>query len=284
MACTSKPTRRYSSIASGTHPAHQHAFGPQWPAAICGALGIALLLVAPSSSAATNTATPPHPCKGTVYLTIDTGSMSQAENIARTLNKYHVRATFFLANEKTINGDYSLDDSWRTFWQARVAEGHSFGTHTFDHVYFRDGDRGPISMGKRSQGPRSGVRETFDESAFCGELQRVNTRFQQLTGKTLQPIWRAPGGYTTSNTLRWAKTCGFRHIGWTPAGFLGDELPSEKYSNETLLKRGLANIGNGDILVMHTGIWSRHEPFAPMLDPLIDGLQKRGLCFATITE
>ena len=50
-------------------------------------------------------------CSGTVYLTIDTGSMSQADSIAATLGKHQVKATFFLANEKTVRGDYSLDAS-----------------------------------------------------------------------------------------------------------------------------------------------------------------------------
>jgi hypothetical protein len=35
---------------------------------------------------------------------------------------------------------------------------------------------------------------------------------------------------------------------------------------------------------MHLGIWSRQEPFYPMLEPLIVGLKARGLCFATLTE
>jgi hypothetical protein len=76
-------------------------------------------------------------CKGTLYLTLDTSSMSQAENIARILAKHDVKATFFLANEKTVRGDYSLDPSWGDYWRARVAEGHVFGSHTWDHGYFR---------------------------------------------------------------------------------------------------------------------------------------------------
>ena len=39
-------------------------------------------------------------------------------------------------------------------------------------------------------------------------------------------------------------------MGWAPAGFLGDELPSERYPNAQLLQRGLAGIRQGDILVV----------------------------------
>jgi peptidoglycan/xylan/chitin deacetylase (PgdA/CDA1 family) len=82
-----------------------------------------------------------------------------------------------------------------------------------------------------------------------------------------------------------AKACGFAHVGWAPAGFLGDELPSDKYPNADLLARALRDIRSGDILVAHLGIWSRQDPWAPtVLEPLIVGLKERGFCFATLRE
>src|SRR5450830_1796039 len=65
----------------------------------------------------------PAACKGTIYLTFDTGSQSQASFIAQTLAKHHIKATFFLANEKTINGDYTLDPNWAPFWKSLVKIG-----------------------------------------------------------------------------------------------------------------------------------------------------------------
>ena len=64
-------------------------------------------------------------CQKPIYLTFDTGNMAVAETVAAILNRQQVKATFFLANEKTFRGDYSLDDSWKPFWQDRVKEGHS---------------------------------------------------------------------------------------------------------------------------------------------------------------
>ena len=40
-------------------------------------------------------------CRGTVFLTFDTGHMEPAASIADMLDKHGVKATFFLANEKT---------------------------------------------------------------------------------------------------------------------------------------------------------------------------------------
>jgi peptidoglycan/xylan/chitin deacetylase (PgdA/CDA1 family) len=231
------------------------------------ALALAVLASSPAQAA----------CKGTLYLTIDTGSMSQAENIARILRKHDVKATFFLANEKTTRGDASLDLTWKDYWRALAAEGHAFGTHTWQHGYFR----GDLPGGKVKY-VVNGKAEVLDGGEVCAELKRVDARFREMTGRGLDPIWRAPGGHTTPNAVAAAKRCGYEHVHWAPAGFLGDELPSDKYPNEMLVERALKNLRDGDVMMMHLGIWSRKDPFAPMLDPLIEGLKARGFCFATL--
>ncbi len=237
-----------------------------------------LLAIAPSAMAAAQ-------CKGTIYLTFDTGSQSQAEFIARTLNKHHVKATFFLANERTVNGDYSLDPSWASYWKARVAEGHAFGTHTFDHVYvLRDLADGRMEM-KPQFGADAGRKLAWTAQQYCDELDRVAQRFTELTGAKLDPFWRAPGGRLTPKLKAAGKACGYAHVGWSTAGFSGDELPSEKWPNKILLKRALNGLKDGDIFLAHLGIWSRKDPWAPaVLDPLIAGLKTKGFCFATLRE
>ena len=222
----------------------------------------------------------PTVCTGTVYLSFDTGNMAQAETIARILKQEQVRATFFLANEKTFRGDHALDDSWRDYWRARVAEGHAFGNHTLRHIYARqDLAGGQLRVQVNYDGPE--IR--LDESGFCGELEKVDARFFGLTGAHLSGLWRAPGGHTTRQTIRWAANCGYPvHVHWDPAGFIGDELPSDKYPNGQLLKQALANIKPGTVTLMHLGVWSRREPLAPILEPLIQGLKQRGLCFAPL--
>lgn len=220
-------------------------------------------------------------CRGTLYLTIDTGSMSQADLIAAILYKQQVKATFFLANEKTVRGDFSLDDSWADYWRALVKEGHAFGSHTWRHWYLRR----DLADGRILYVGAGAGQEKLDKESFCRELDRVNDAFEKMTGRKLDGLWRAPGGRFTAHALEWAAQCGFpRHVHWSSAGFLGDELPSDKYPNEVLLKRALDKIRDGDILMMHLGIWSRKDPFAPMVDPLLAGLKDRGFCFATLAE
>ncbi|WP_227459249.1 polysaccharide deacetylase family protein [Cupriavidus pauculus] len=221
---------------------------------------------------------------GTLYLTFDTGSMSQAELIARTLRKHHIRATFFLANEPTVNKDSSLDASWAPYWKSLAADGHAFGTHTFDHVYLRSVTGGKVTM-RPQFGQHGGKDVVMDEAAFCGELRRSAEAFQSMTGQPMAPLWRAPGGRTAPQTLAWAEQCGFRHVGWAPAGFLGDELSSEKFPNQALLDKALRDLRDGDITMAHLGIWSRKDAWAPaVLEPLISGLEQKGFCFATLRE
>jgi peptidoglycan/xylan/chitin deacetylase (PgdA/CDA1 family) len=243
----------------------------------------AAMLLAASCTAAL--AAEPPACRGTIYLTFDTGSQSQAQFIASTLNKYHARATFFLANEKTVRGDWSLDPSWAGYWKARVAEGHAFGTHTFDHVYWqRDGTKGKIVV-KPQFGEHAGQTQTWTAGQYCDELRRVDQRFVELTGRHIDPLFRAPGGHTSPNVLSAAKACGYAHVGWAKAGFSGDETSSEAFPNPVLLKRALDHLKDGDIFMAHLGIWSRKDPWAPAdLDPLIAGLKQKGFCFATLRE
>ena len=252
----------------------------RWQACVLG-------LAATAATGASNAAQAPAPaCRGTIYLTFDTGSQSQADLIASVLAQQNVKATFFLANEKTVKGDYSLDPSWQAYWRARVAEGHAFGSHTFDHTYYlRDAANGKITV-KPQFGPRAGRPLDWTPQQYCEELRRVDQRFHQLTGKALDPFWRAPGGKTSPRTLAAGKACGYQHAGWaTPAGFSGDELPVERASNAQLLQRALDGLRDGDIFMAHMGIWSRKDPWAPAnLEPLIEGLKQKGFCFATLRE
>lgn len=220
----------------------------------------------------------PAACTGTLYLTIDTGWMSQAQNIVAVLGKHKVRATFFAANEPTINGDKSLEPRWAPFWKTVAAQGHEFGSHTWRHgKILADRDHDHVSY------LVAGKASMLTRKEFCEELNRSRDALLQLTGKQMADLWRAPGGHTSPNAIKFAKSCGYQHVGWTDAGFLGDELPSQQYPNSMLLKRAVNHLKSGDVMLLHLGIRSRKDPFAPMLDPLLTALQKKGFCFDTIS-
>ncbi|MFA6168903.1 MAG: polysaccharide deacetylase family protein [Gemmatimonadaceae bacterium] len=235
---------------------------------------LAALVVAAAPAAAA-------PCAGTVYLTFDTGHMEPAEAIANVLDKHQVKATFFLANEKTRRGDTSLDPSWAPFWKRLAQSGHAFGSHTWRHWYFA----GDTARGRIRYAPMGGTQgELLDAAALCAELKKPEEAFRAMTGRGFDGLWRAPGGRITPMAVEYARGCGFTHAGWTPAGFSGDELPSDRFPSDKLIERQLRDIKDGDILLWHLGIWSRQDPLWLQLDRLVAGLKSKGLCFARLTD
>jgi peptidoglycan/xylan/chitin deacetylase (PgdA/CDA1 family) len=228
-----------------------------------------------------------HACDKPIYLTLDTGHMEVAPLMADVLRRHEVRVTFFAANERTKAGDGSLGAHWAPWWKARAAEGHEFASHTWDHVYWRGDLPGepPRFRVRASAGPHEGRDFVWTSAQYCAQIDKAAQRLQEVTGKQPLPLFRAPGGKTSPRFLQAARACGYEHVAWAPAGFLGDELPSETVSNEALLRKALRDVRSGDILVAHLGVWSRKDPWAPaVLERLVVGLKEKGFCFQTLRE
>jgi peptidoglycan/xylan/chitin deacetylase (PgdA/CDA1 family) len=136
-----------------------------------------------------------------------------------------------------------------------------------------------------SAGDQKDQNLTWRAEDYCANLKKAAQRLEAMTGRVSLPLFRAPGGKTSPALLKAASQCGFTHVGWSPAGFLGDELSSQTYSNAKLLQTSLQSIKTGDILMAHLGIWSRQDPWAPaVLEPLIVGLKEKGFCFAKLRQ
>ena len=224
-------------------------------------------------------------CAKPVYLTFEAGNMSVAPLVAEVLKRQHVTATFFVSNEATAVGNGALSNYWAPWWKERASEGNEFASNTYDHVVWR--------ADERSVAPRFRVRPTvgafarreftWDAKKYCEQVAYANERLEDFTGKKALPLFRAPGGKTSRKLLAATKACGFEHVAWTSAGLLGDDLPSERVSNEALLKKALRDIKPGDILLAHLGAPARKDPWAPAaLEPLLVGLKERGFCFDTL--
>ena len=248
---------------------------------------LAALAFGLSAAAPLAQAQPQATCEKPLYLTFDTGHMGVAPFVAEVLKRQDVRVTFFAAAERTTTGGDSLDNSWKAWWTARAAEGHEFASHTYDHVYWRGDVKGiePRFKVRPSAGGLANREFTWSAAQYCENTTKAAQRLLDLSGKKPLPLFRAPGGKTSPKLLAEMRKCGYEHVGWAPAGFLGDELPSETHSNEKLLVQALENIRSGDILMAHLGIWSRQDPWAPtVLEPLIIGLKREGFCFQTLRQ
>lgn len=244
-----------------------------------------LLAQGPASTPAQAAPASASACAKPVYLSFDTGHMGVAPLIADTLKRFDAKATFFLAQEPTRDGGQTLDDHWAPWWKALAAQGHDFGSHTWFHdAWAADLPDGRFRF-RRAAGEQPPQRVELSAAEYCEELKKPARRFQEMTGQPMSMIFRAPAGRTSPALLAAAQACGFKHVGWSPAGFLGDELPSDRYPNATLLAQALRRIQPGDILVAHLGIWSRQDPWAPaVLAPLLQGLKDKGMCFAPLRD
>jgi peptidoglycan/xylan/chitin deacetylase (PgdA/CDA1 family) len=213
--------------------------------------------------------------------------MGVASQMADVLQRQQVRVTFFAANETALDGDTSLDPHWAAWWRARAQEGHAFASHTWDHAYWRgDLPGAPARFRIRPTAGALAQREfTWTAAQYCANLDQASQRLRDYTGVAPLPLFRAPGGKTSARLLEAARACGYQHVGWSPAGFLGDEWPTAVASNAQLLAKALRDIRPGDILMAHLGIRSRQPPWAPeVLEPLLVGLKAKGFCFLTLRE
>jgi peptidoglycan/xylan/chitin deacetylase (PgdA/CDA1 family) len=214
-------------------------------------------------------------CEKPLYLTFDTGHMAPAQAIKAILDKHQVKASFFVANEKTHDGGTALDERHKIYFQTLAHEGHLIASHTWQHWYFQN-DVGSDKVRLMPWG-RPALAKDYTQNELCTEL-----------GQPLQTLglhstwWRAPGGRISARYVQMAKQCGFQHVGWTR--LLGDELNSDHFSNQQLLDKALQETKAGEVLLLHLGVWSRKQALWPILDPLIHGLKRHGFCFHTIAQ
>lgn len=104
----------------------------------------------------------------TVYLTFDDGPSDRTEEILNILDKYHVKATFFVTYQ---------DEKYDYLIKRMYKEGHTVGLHTASHNY----------------------REVYaSEEAYFADLKKIQDKVYDLTGYRAVII-RFPGG--SSNTV-----------------------------------------------------------------------------------
>ena len=163
---------------------------------------------------------------GTVYLTFDDGPSKYTEELLEILDKYDVKATFFVVN-------YGYND----VIGKEAAAGHSIGVHSATHDY---------------------SRIYASEDAFFSDLNEMNEIIRKQTGAYTDMI-RFPGG--SSNTISdfnpgimtrltaAVQDRGFQYFDWNvSAGDAGETTdPDEVFRNVTEGINGRKN----SIVLMH---------------------------------
>ncbi len=184
-----------------------------------------------------------------IYLTFDAGyNNGNIDKILDTLKEENVSAAFFVLGH-LIESDTALIE--RMF-----NEGHLVCNHTFSHK-------------KMIQ---------LSESEFCAELEKLEEKCIQATGKELAKFYRPPQGVFDKDSLNYAKNLGYKTVFWS---FAYDDWDNNRQmSFEKAEKKVIENLHNGEIMLLHP----TSSTNAAILGKIIKEAKQQGYRFGSLDE
>ena len=181
-----------------------------------------------------------------IALTIDAAwDADKTPFILDTLDKYNVKATFFLCGVWVKQyPDYVKEIARR---------GHEIGNHSLTHPHM----------------------SRMDTIAIQKELSDLDDMLQELTGKR-STLFRAPFGEYNDTVIKAAHEAGYEVIQWSR-----DTVDWKKdRSAQTILDGVLKKLQSGDIILCHNNGY-KIETYLPVL---IETAQQKGFTFVTVSE
>ena len=157
-----------------------------------------------------------------IYLTYDEGSNdTYLPEIVEVLDKNDVKATFFLCrNYMLMNKDLI---------RKMVENGHLIGNHTFHHYEM----------------PKLANKANFDKYLY--EIRGVEETYKEITGKTMEKIYREPKGEWSYRSLKIVSDLGYKTFFYSADYYdYADDV-----SKDLALKKMLDRYHNGAIYLFH---------------------------------
>ncbi|MGN1161776.1 MAG: polysaccharide deacetylase family protein [Candidatus Fimenecus sp.] len=200
--------------------------------------------------------TPPAPPSGkTVYLTFDDGPSQYTPEILNVLDRYGVKATFFV-----VNGRYN------SVMKDIVNRGNAIGLHSYSHNY-------------------AGIYSS--DSAFYSDLNKISAVVKEQTGVETK-IMRFPGG--SSNTVskkyspgimsRLAKSVtenGYVYFDWNCAN--GDAAGANTVEKQLANCKSYPKSASNIVVLMH----DNKSTTLAALPKIIEYYQSCGMSFGVLT-
>ena len=195
------------------------------------------------------------------YLTIDDGPYYHGKKILAILDKYDVKATFFLT---TANGDKLPDKaelSAASMYPEYLRYGHTIGNHSYSHDY----SSGGIYRSSK---------------AFMADIEKQEEFTQNATGGYRPDIVRFPGGRATAgknlgDIEEALSASGYGWADWTVDS--GDSWGRDKASPELIMKQVKSAAKDQKIMVILCHEWSTDTEKA--LPEMIEYLEGEGYIF-----
>ncbi len=197
---------------------------------------------------------------GKVYLTFDDGPSENTTRILDTLDKYGVKATFFVIYHKGV------EDIYRDI----VSRGHVIALHSYSHNY---------------------ENIYSSEKAYFSDLEKLDKYIYDLTG-VHSKVMRFPGGSSNTISKKYCKGImstltkrveekGYEYYDWDVDS--GDALDNTVDADKILrnIKNSMGNRREAIILMHDSKV---KTTTADALPQIIEYLQDRGYAILPITE
>jgi len=185
-----------------------------------------------------------------IWLTFDAGYENGCTGqILDVLKAHEVPAAFFLV------GNYLEMEP--DLVRRMVNEGHTVGNHTWSHP-----DMSRIA----------------DQAVFAEELEKVEAKYQEITGQELPKFYRPPQGNYSEDNLKLAQEQGYKTVFWSLA--YADWNNNKQPSAEEAFSKLIPRIHNGAVVLLH----STSKTNAAILDELLTRWKDMGYRFAPIEE
>lgn len=171
-------------------------------------------------------------------LTFDDGPSEYTITLSEGLKERGVQATFFLLGENMERNEVAV--------KQLAQDGHLLGNHSYHHV----------QLNKLSQ------------SKACQEIVKTNNLIYEYTG--IYPMYVRPPYGEWDTKL----DCGIDMI---PVFWSVDSLDWKLKNTDQIVKKVLAQVEDGDIILMHDGYSTSVEAAFQ----IVDNLKKEGFRFVT---
>lgn len=193
--------------------------------------------------------------KKTAYLTFDDGPSNYVTPvILDILDKYNIKATFFVVGNMALENKEILKDEYR--------RGHSIGSHSYDHDY------------KKIYGSEDGFREE-DKKSFQTIKDILGANFETR-------LFRFPGGSFENSKNRFKEILqeeGKVYVDWNA---LNGDGEGHGFSEEYLFNRFKETAGSKDKIVILMHDTNAKENTAKGLEKIIIYLKSEGYEFKAL--
>lgn len=195
--------------------------------------------------------------KNIVYLTFDDGPSSNTLEILSILDKYNIKATFF------VNG--RIGEDYLPLYKAIVDQGSSLGMHSYSHQF-------------------NAIYKSMED--FAADTERIHELLFNLTGQDIH-LYRFPGGSSTTTTdnipefIEYLKRKGYEYYDWNVSG--GD-ASSNKLKPETIVNNVISEIKENDVSMVLLHDSGSKDSTVEALDEIIKQLKDAGYEILPITD